>query len=68
MENGVPTYAYELDQAVKDGFLVDYRTIETKTKFLEEGIHYDDLSEEDKENMKKLLMKKISLKILTALP
>ena len=49
MENGVPTYAYELDQAVKDGFLVDYRTIETKTKFLEEGIHYDDLSEEEKE-------------------
>jgi len=49
MENGVPTYAYELDQAVKDGFLVDYRTIETKTKFLEEGIHYDELSEEDKE-------------------
>lgn len=50
MENGVPTFAYELDQAVKDGYLVDYRTIETKTKFLEEGIHYDDLSEEEKEN------------------
>lgn len=49
LENGVPTFAYELDQAVKDGYLVDYRTIETKTKFLEEGIHYDDLSEEDKE-------------------
>ncbi|AWI11967.1 DEAD/DEAH box helicase [Caldibacillus thermoamylovorans] len=49
MENGVPTFAYELDQAVKDGYLVDYRTIETKTKFLEEGIHYDDLSEEEKE-------------------
>ena len=54
MENGVPTYAYELDQAVKDGFLVDYRTIETKTKFLEEGIHYDDLSEEDKEKYEEL--------------
>lgn len=49
LENGVPTYAYELDQAVEDGYLVDYRTIETKTKFLEEGIHYDDLSEEEKE-------------------
>lgn len=49
LENGVPTFAYELDQAVKDKYLVDYRTIETKTKFLEEGIHYDDLSEEDKE-------------------
>jgi type I restriction enzyme, R subunit len=49
LENGVPTYAYELEQAVKDGYLVDYRTIETKMKFLEEGIHYDDLSDEEKE-------------------
>ncbi|BBU41033.1 hypothetical protein APP_33250 [Aeribacillus pallidus] len=49
LENGVPTYAYELDQAVQDGYLVDYRTIETKLKFLEEGIHYDELSDEEKE-------------------
>ncbi|MCL6587790.1 MAG: DEAD/DEAH box helicase family protein [Anoxybacillus sp.] len=49
LENGVPTYAYELDQAVKDGYLVDYRTIETTLKFLEEGIRYDDLSDEEKE-------------------
>ncbi|GAF65503.1 type I site-specific deoxyribonuclease [Bacillus sp. TS-2] len=49
LENGVPTYDYELNQAVADGYLVDYRTIETKMKFLEEGIHYDDLSEEEKE-------------------
>ncbi|BAQ09542.1 type I site-specific deoxyribonuclease [Bacillus sp. OxB-1] len=48
LENGVPTYAYELAQAVKDGYLVDYKTLETKTKFLEEGIVYDDLSEEEK--------------------
>lgn len=54
LENGVPTYAYELEQAVKDGYLVDYRTIETKTKFLEEGIHYDELSEEDKEKFEEL--------------
>ncbi|ANB61698.1 DEAD/DEAH box helicase family protein [Anoxybacteroides amylolyticum] len=49
LENGVPTYAYELDQAVQDGYLVDYRTIETTLKFLEEGIRYDDLSDEEKE-------------------
>ncbi|KGR80088.1 DEAD/DEAH box helicase family protein [Ureibacillus manganicus] len=49
LENGVPTYAYELETAVDDGYLVDYRTIETKMKFLEEGIHYDDLSEEEKD-------------------
>ena len=59
LENGVPTYAYELDQAVEDGYLVDYRTIETKTKFLEEGIHYDDLSEEEKQVLQEAMDKKI---------
>lgn len=49
LENGVPTYGYELAQAVKDGFLVDFVSVETKLKFIEEGIVYDDLSEEEKE-------------------
>ncbi len=49
LENGVPTYGYELAQAVKDGYLVDFTTVETKLKFIEEGIAYDELSEEDKE-------------------
>ena len=48
LENGVPTYGYELAQAVKDGYLVDYMSVETKLKFIEEGIVYDELSEEDK--------------------
>ncbi|MEN3156670.1 DEAD/DEAH box helicase family protein [Priestia aryabhattai] len=48
LENGVPTYAYELSQAVKDSYLVDYKTLEIKTKFLENGIVYDDLTEEEK--------------------
>ena len=46
---GVPTYAYELSQAVKDGFLVDYLSIESKLKFIEEGIKYDELTEAEKE-------------------
>ena len=32
LENGVPTYAYEYEKAVEDGFLVDYSTIEVKSK------------------------------------
>ena len=48
MENGVPTYAYELEKAVEDGYLVDYKTIEVKSKIMEDGIKYDELSEEDK--------------------
>ena len=48
LENGVPTYGYELAQAVKDGYLVDFISVETKLKFIEQGIAYDELSEEDR--------------------
>lgn len=50
LENGNPTYGYELAQAVQDGYLVDYLSVEAKLKFLEQGIIYDELSAEDKEN------------------
>ena len=49
LESGVPTYGYELAQAVKDGYLVDFQSVETSLKFIEQGIVYDDLSDEDKE-------------------
>ena len=49
MENGIPTYAYDYETAVEvDKVLVPYYNYEVKTKFLEEGIVYDELSEEDK--------------------
>ncbi len=48
LENGVPTYGYELAQAVKDGYLVDFLSVETKLKFIEQGIVYDELSDADK--------------------
>lgn len=50
MEHGVPTYAYDYETAVyQDHVLVPYYNYEVHTKFLEEGIVYDDLSEKDKE-------------------
>ena len=49
LQNGIPTYGYELAQAVKDKFLVDYLSVESKLKFLTEGIAYDDLSPEEKQ-------------------
>lgn len=49
LENGVPTYGYELAQAVKDGYLVDFMSVETTLKFIQQGIVYDELSEEEKQ-------------------
>ncbi|MFN3869752.1 MAG: DEAD/DEAH box helicase family protein, partial [Hyphomicrobiaceae bacterium] len=49
LENGVPTDAYGLDEAVRDGFLVPPRAVSAPLKFQREGIKYDELSEEDKD-------------------
>lgn len=50
MEKDVPTYVYDYEKAVQeDHVLVPYYNYEVKTKFMEEGIKYDELSEADKE-------------------
>lgn len=50
LENGVPTYVYDYDTAVhQDHVLVPYYNYEVTTKFLSEGITYEELSDEDKE-------------------
>ncbi|MGL5753483.1 MAG: DEAD/DEAH box helicase family protein [Paraclostridium sp.] len=48
LEEGVPTYAYDYDEAVKDGYLVDFKRIEYTTKVMQDGIVYDELSDEEK--------------------
>ena len=49
LEDNVPTYAYELEQAVADEFLVPPKPISVPLKFPRQGIKYDELSEEEKE-------------------
>lgn len=49
LDNGDPTYGYELAQAVKDGYLVDFLSVETDLKFISQGIAWDQLSEEEQE-------------------
>jgi len=48
IEDDNPTYAYELNQAVQDKFLVPPKAINVPVKFVHEGIKYKDLSEDDK--------------------
>lgn len=49
LEKGVPTDAYDLADAVGDKFLVPSKAISVPLKFQRQGIKYDDLSEEEKE-------------------
>jgi type I restriction enzyme R subunit len=49
LEDGVPTDAYDLKQAVTDGFLVPPRAIDVPLKYPRAGIRYDDLTDAEKE-------------------
>lgn len=50
LEDGVPTDAYTLDEAVADGFLVPAISVSVPLKFQREGIKYDELSDEEKDD------------------
>lgn len=50
LETGVPTDAYDLELAVADKFLVPPKAVSVPLKFAREGIKYDDLSEEEKDD------------------
>lgn len=49
LKNGKPDFAYELEQAIADGFLVGFSVLDKTTDALRRGVYYDDLSEEEKE-------------------
>lgn len=56
LEEGVPTYNYEMDEAVKDNYLVGYTVLDKTTKFLKQGIKYSELSNEEKEEYESLFL------------
>ncbi|MHC5932035.1 type I restriction endonuclease subunit R, partial [Nostoc sp.] len=49
LENNVPTDAYQLEDAVSDGFLVPPKAVSVPLKFQRQGINYNELSEAERE-------------------
>ena len=54
MEQGVPNYAYELEDAVAEGYLVNYRGFKRGSLILKDGIKYKDLSPKEQEQLEKV--------------
>lgn len=46
--DGVPTFLYSLDEAIRDGYLVDFDLYQAQTRFQRQGIRGLDLSEEER--------------------
>ncbi|GAB1715040.1 MAG: restriction endonuclease subunit R [Nitrobacter sp.] len=49
LEDGVPTDAYSLDEAVAGGYLVPPKAISVPLQIVRSGLRYDDLSDEEKD-------------------
>ena len=54
MEQGVPNYAYELEDAVSEGYLVNYNGFKRGSMILKEGIKYNNLTDEEKQQMEQI--------------
>lgn len=50
-EDGNPTFSYELDDAIKEKYLVPYKVQKVQTQFLERGIKYSELSQKQKQEL-----------------
>ena len=64
MEQGVPNYAYELEDAVSEGYLVNYRGFKRGSMILKEGIKYNNLSDEEKKQMEAVWEYEMAMKEL----
>jgi len=53
LEEGVPTFHYEMEEAVRDHYLVGYTVLDRTTKFLKQGVKYSELSKEEREEYEK---------------
>lgn len=54
LEGGEPTDYYEYSEAVKDKYLVDYEGKIRGSKVVNEGIKYDDLSDDEKQQLEQV--------------
>lgn len=51
LPNGKPDFAYELEPAIDDGYLVGFSILDKTTDAMRRGIYYDELSDEEKETI-----------------
>ena len=54
LPDGEPTYSYDLSTAISEGFLVNFHSFERTTELLKNGLKYDRLSEEEKQEYERV--------------
>ena len=55
LDNGMPNYSYDIEEAVRDGYLCPYKTLQYHSKIMERGAKWDEMSKEDREEAERLM-------------
>ena len=55
LDNGMPNYSCDIDEAVRDGYLCPYKTLQYHSKIMERGAKWDEMSKEDREEAERLM-------------
>lgn len=56
LPHGEPDFAYELEEAIQDGYLVGFSVLDRTTDFLKRGVRYDALTSEQKAALEDALL------------
>lgn len=54
LDDGIPNYEYDVVKGVKDGYLTYYRALDRTPDILKNGVTYENLSEDEKEQYEEL--------------
>lgn len=54
MDNGEPNFSYDLEEAVADGYLIPYETLQYHSKIMDSGIKWDDLPKEQQDKLEEV--------------
>lgn len=54
LDNGTPNYCYDYEEAVADGYLVPYKTLQYHSQIMETGIKWDDLPKEQQDRLEEV--------------
>lgn len=54
MDNGEPNFCYDLEEAVADGYLIPYETLQYHSKIMDSGIKWDDLPKDQQDKLEEV--------------
>jgi type I restriction enzyme R subunit len=68
LKNGHPDFAYELEAAIDDKYLVGFSVLDKTTDAMRRGVYYDELTDEEKAELDEIIPFRFEREEVESLP